>query len=43
MGLSLDVAELVAGIEDGLVASGFGDEDVSNVARHVRGEDAGQG
>ncbi len=40
LGLSLDVAQLVAGVEDQLVQAGFGDEDVSNVARHVRGEDA---
>jgi 3-hydroxyisobutyrate dehydrogenase len=38
--LPLDVARLVAGIEDRLVDTGFGDEDVSNLARHVRGEDA---
>jgi 3-hydroxyisobutyrate dehydrogenase len=38
--LSLDVARLVAGIEDRLVGAGFADEDVSNLARHVRGEDA---
>jgi 3-hydroxyisobutyrate dehydrogenase len=42
MGVPLDVARLVAGIEERLVATGFGDEDVSNVARHVRGEDAEQ-
>jgi 3-hydroxyisobutyrate dehydrogenase-like beta-hydroxyacid dehydrogenase len=40
LGLTLDVAQLVAGVEDQLVQAGFGDEDVSNVARHVRGEDA---
>ena len=40
LGVTLDVAQLVAGIEQRLVSSGFGDEDVSNVARHVRGEDA---
>jgi len=40
MDLQLDVAQLVAGIEDELVGAGFGDEDVSNLARHVRGEDA---
>jgi 3-hydroxyisobutyrate dehydrogenase len=40
--LPLDVARLVAGIEDRLVETGFGDEDVSNLARHVRGEDADQ-
>ena len=38
LGLSLDVATLVAAIEEGVVAAGFGDEDVSNVARHARGE-----
>jgi len=38
LGLELDVARLVAGLEERLVAAGFGDEDVSNVARHVRGE-----
>jgi 3-hydroxyisobutyrate dehydrogenase len=37
--LPLEVTQLVAGIEDQLVASGHGDEDVSNLARHVRGED----
>jgi 3-hydroxyisobutyrate dehydrogenase-like beta-hydroxyacid dehydrogenase len=42
LGLTLGVAQLVAGAEDRLVASGFGDEDVSNLARHVRGEDAQQ-
>jgi 3-hydroxyisobutyrate dehydrogenase len=36
----LDVAELVAGIEHRLVEAGFGDEDVSNLARHTRREDA---
>jgi 3-hydroxyisobutyrate dehydrogenase len=40
MDLQLDVAQLVAGVEDQLVDAGFGDEDVSNLARHVRGEDA---
>jgi 3-hydroxyisobutyrate dehydrogenase len=40
LGLPLDVAQLVAGVEEKLVASGFGDEDVSNLARHTRGEDA---
>jgi 3-hydroxyisobutyrate dehydrogenase len=40
LGLSLEVAALVASIESSLVKAGFGDEDVSNVARHVRGEDA---
>jgi 3-hydroxyisobutyrate dehydrogenase len=39
LGLSLDVAALVAKAEERLVEAGFGDEDVSNVARHVRGED----
>jgi len=37
MDLTLDVAELVAGIENQLVEAGFGDEDVSNLARHPRG------
>ncbi|GAA3624693.1 NAD(P)-dependent oxidoreductase [Kineosporia mesophila] len=40
MDLPLEVAELVAGIEEKLVAAGFGDEDVSNLARHTRSEDA---
>jgi 3-hydroxyisobutyrate dehydrogenase len=40
MELTLDVAQLVAAAEQQLVTAGFGDEDVSNVARHVRGEDA---
>jgi 3-hydroxyisobutyrate dehydrogenase len=40
--LPLDVARLVVGIEDRLVQTGFGDEDVSNLARHVRGEDVDQ-
>jgi 3-hydroxyisobutyrate dehydrogenase len=39
LGLPLDVAQLVAGVEARLVAAGFGDEDVSNLARHTRGED----
>jgi 3-hydroxyisobutyrate dehydrogenase len=39
LGLPLDVAQLVAGVEERLVAAGFGDEDVSNLARHARGED----
>jgi 3-hydroxyisobutyrate dehydrogenase len=39
LGLPLEVTELVAAVEDRLVAAGFGDEDVSNLARHVRGED----
>lgn len=30
------IASLVATIEDGLIAQGFGDEDMSNLARHVR-------
>ena len=38
--LPLDVARLVAASEERLVEAGFGDEDVSNLARHVRGEDA---
>jgi 3-hydroxyisobutyrate dehydrogenase-like beta-hydroxyacid dehydrogenase len=36
MDLTLDVAQLVAGIENQLVEAGFGDEDVSNLARHPR-------
>lgn len=40
MDLPLDVARLVARVEERLVDAGFGDEDVSNLARHVRGEDA---
>ena len=40
MDLPLEVTGLVAGIEDQVIAAGFGDEDVSNLARHVRGEDA---
>ncbi len=40
LGITLDVANLVAGVEDKLVEAGYGDEDVSNLARHVRGEDA---
>jgi 3-hydroxyisobutyrate dehydrogenase len=40
LGLALDIAQLVAGIEERLVAAGFADEDVSNLARHTRGEDA---
>ena len=38
LGLDLDVTSLVAGIEQRLVEAGHGDEDVSNVARHVRGQ-----
>ena len=38
LGLRLDVATLVASIEADVVAAGYGDEDVSNVARHPRGE-----
>jgi 3-hydroxyisobutyrate dehydrogenase len=38
LGLSLEVASLVASIEASLVAAGYGDEDVSNLARHPRGE-----
>jgi 3-hydroxyisobutyrate dehydrogenase-like beta-hydroxyacid dehydrogenase len=38
LGLPLDVAALVAGVEAGIVDAGYGDEDVSNLARHVRGE-----
>ncbi len=34
--LPLEVAELVARIEEQLVRAGFGDEDVSNLARHPR-------
>jgi 3-hydroxyisobutyrate dehydrogenase-like beta-hydroxyacid dehydrogenase len=40
MDLPLDVAGLVARVEEQLVEAGFGDEDVSNLARHVRGDDA---
>src|SRR4051812_4532236 len=40
MDLQLDVTQLVAGVEEKLIAAGFGDEDVSNLARHVRAEDA---
>ncbi len=40
MDLPLEVAALVAGIEEKLVEAGFGDEDVSNLARHPRAEDA---
>jgi 3-hydroxyisobutyrate dehydrogenase len=40
MDLPLEVAQLVVGIEEKLVEAGFGDEDVSNLARHTRGEDA---
>ena len=32
----IPVASLVAAIEDGLIAQGFGDEDMSNLARFVR-------
>jgi 3-hydroxyisobutyrate dehydrogenase-like beta-hydroxyacid dehydrogenase len=39
LGARLDVAQLVARIEESLIAADFGDEDVSNVARHVRGQD----
>ncbi len=39
MDLPLEVASLVAGIEEKLVEAGFGDEDVSNLARHPRAED----
>jgi 3-hydroxyisobutyrate dehydrogenase len=35
-GASLQVAELAAGTEDGLIADGHGDEDVSALARAVR-------
>lgn len=38
LGVPLEVASLVASVEAGLVEAGFGDEDVSNLARHVRGE-----
>lgn len=38
LGLSLEVAQLVAGQEEELVEAGYGDEDVSNLARHVRGD-----
>ncbi len=39
-GLELEITRAVAAWEERLVDAGFGDEDVSNVARHVRGEDA---
>jgi 3-hydroxyisobutyrate dehydrogenase-like beta-hydroxyacid dehydrogenase len=39
LGVHLDVANLVAGVEEKLVEAGYGDEDVSNLARHARGED----
>ena len=32
----VQIASLVATIEDGLIAQGYGDEDMSNLARHVR-------
>ena len=32
----VQIASLVATIEDGLIAQGFGDEDMSNLARYVR-------
>lgn len=38
VGLSLPVASAVAALEEDLGEAGFGDEDVSNVARHIRGE-----
>jgi 3-hydroxyisobutyrate dehydrogenase-like beta-hydroxyacid dehydrogenase len=37
-GLSLPVAELVAGLEERLVERGYGGEDVSALARLPRGE-----
>lgn len=40
-GLELEVLRLVERWERMLVEAGFGDEDVSAIARHVRGEDAG--
>jgi 3-hydroxyisobutyrate dehydrogenase-like beta-hydroxyacid dehydrogenase len=43
LGLTLEVAQLVAGIEEQLVAAGFADEDVSNLARHPRGQDTAKG
>ena len=41
LGLALPVAELVAALEERLVAAGFADEDVSNLARSTRGETIG--
>lgn len=41
LGLSLPVASLVAELEERLVAAGFADEDVSNLARSARGETPG--
>ena len=41
LGLSLPVASLVADLEGRLPAAGFGDEDVSNLARSARGEVSG--
>lgn len=38
LGLSLPVGRLVADVEERLVAAGFADEDVSNLARAARGE-----
>jgi len=39
LGLPLDIARVVAEAEEKLLAAGYGDEDVSNLARHARGED----
>ncbi len=38
LGVSLDLTKLVAASEDKLIASGFGDEDMSAIARAVREE-----
>ncbi|WP_285600959.1 hypothetical protein [Kineosporia sp. NBRC 101731] len=40
VGLGTMGAPMIAGIQEELVAAGFGDEDVSNLARHTRSEDA---
>ena len=37
MGAELPVAELAAGFEDDLVSAGHGDDDMSAVARVIRG------
>lgn len=42
LGVTMPVADLVAGLEDRLIEQGYGDEDVSNIARAVR-ESAGLG
>jgi 3-hydroxyisobutyrate dehydrogenase len=43
LGLDLPVAEIAAAIEDELIAAGFGDEDMSALARAIRRGDAGRG